>query len=486
MQALQYLRPSLYIASFFALHIAVAMLIPAFIDIVHGNDDWAVFMGSSVGVFALALLGIVSMRQPLPKFSPRFGFLLTTVLWLVTGFVSAIPFWLSPLPITASEGFFEAMSGLTTTGSTVLTGLDTMPKGILIWRSMLQWIGGIGIVAIGLFLFPFLRIGGMQFFRTESSDRSDKAMPRMVNLTAALVSIYVAATVACALVFAALGMDLFDAVNHAMSTVSTGGFSTHDASFGHYGDNLGLIWSAIFFMILGSLPFVLYVELVLRGRLSLFQDIQVRVFLLAILLVSLSLGIWLYANTDFQFFQAFSRAAFNTVSIVTTTGFASDNYGLWGSFAIGLFFLLTFFGGCSGSTTGGIKIYRFVIIWQAFRRALARLVYPNAVVPLRYGERHVDQDVFDSVVTFLVAFFGLYGVMTLLLCALGVDFLTALTGVLTAMSNVGPGLGEIIGPAGNYQPLDEAETWILAFLMLIGRLEIMTVIILLSPVFWSD
>lgn len=486
MQALQYLRPSLYIASFFALHVAVAMLIPAFIDIADGNDEWVIFMGSSVGVFAVALLGIVSMRQPLPKFSPRFGFLLTTLLWLVTAVVAAIPFWLSPLPITPAEGFFESMSGLTTTGSTILTGIDELPRGILIWRSMLQWLGGIGIVAIGLFLFPFLRIGGMQFFRTESSDRSDKAMPRMVNLTAALVAFYAAVTVACALVYAALGMDLFDAINHAMTTVSSGGYSTHDSSFGYFGKNLGLIWAAIVFMMLGAMPFVLYVELVLRGRLSLFRDIQVRVFVAAVALVSLTLGVWLHANSNFGFFHALSAAAFNTVSVVTTTGFASDDYGLWGSFAVGTFFILTFFGGCSGSTAGGIKIYRFIIIWQAFRRALARLVYPNAVVPLRYGDRHIDQDVFDSVVTFLVAFFGIYGVMVLALCGLGVDFLTSLTGVLTAMANVGPGLGDIIGPAGNYKPLGEAETWLLAFIMLIGRLEIMTAVVLLSPVFWRD
>tara|TARA_R110002020_G_scaffold36611_5_gene110316 strand:- start:350 stop:1810 length:1461 start_codon:yes stop_codon:yes gene_type:complete len=486
MQALQYFRPSLYIASFFALHVAVAMLIPAFVDIADGNEDWMVFMGSSIGVFAVSLLGIVSMRQPLPKFSPRFGFLLTTLLWLVTAIVGAIPFWLSPYGISPAEGFFESMSGLTTTGSTVLTGLDTLPRGILIWRSMLQWLGGIGIVAIGLFLFPFLRIGGMQFFRTESSDRSDKAVPRMVNLTAALMAFYVVLTAACALAYAALGMDLFDAINHAMTTVATGGYSTHDASFGYYGENLGLIWTSTIFMLAGALPFVLYVEFVLRGRLSLFRDVQVRVYVTAIVLVSLMLGVWVHLNSSLDIVQSLSRSTFNVVSIITTTGFASEDYSLWGTFAVGLFFVLTFIGGCSGSTAGGIKIYRLVIIWLAFRRALARLVYPNAVIPLRYGERHIDQDVFESVVTFLVAYVGIFAVMTLVLCGLGIDFLTALTGVVTALSNVGPGLGNVIGPAGNFEPLGETATWILAILMLIGRLEIMTAVVLLSPAFWRD
>jgi trk system potassium uptake protein TrkH len=407
------------------------------------------------------------------------------MLWAVCATVGAVPFWLSPLNLTMAEAYFESMSGLTTTGATVLTGLDMMPRSILLWRSLLQWLGGIGIVAVALFLLPFLRVGGMQFFRTESSDRSDKALPRMAQVTRALCFIYVALTVTSMIVYATLGMSFFDAVNHAMTTLSTGGFSTHDRSFGFF-ESPRILWAAVIFMMLGSVPFVLYVELVVRGRLSLFHDVQVRVFVAGIIAVGLMLAVWLEMTRNIYFPDALTQSYFNVVSIVTTTGYASADYAVWGPFAFGLFFILTFIGGCSGSTTGGIKIYRFIIVSQALRRTFTRLVYSDAVVPLRFGGRHVDQDVYDSVIVFLIAYFLIFGVSILAMTLLGNDFITALTGALTALSNVGPGLGETIGPAGNCKPLGEAEMWVLSFLMLLGRLEIMTVLVLLIPAFWSD
>lgn len=484
-RALQFLRPSLYVSSFFALYLAIAMIIPALVALGDDHQNWAVFAGSSVGVIALSLLGIASLRGPVPQFSPRFGFMLTTVLWVVCVTVCAVPFWFSPLNITTAEAFFEAMSGLTTTGATVLSGLDMMPRSILLWRSMMQWFGGIGIIAIGMFLFPFLRIGGMQFFRTESSDRSDKALPKLVQVARALCVIYVVATLVCMIIYAALGMSLFDAVNHAMTTVATGGFSTHDRSFGFFEDPR-MLWVAVVFMIIGALPFVLYVEFFVRGRFSLFRDVQVRVFLGGIVFVGFALAVWLEFTRNIMFHEALTQAYFNVVSIVTTTGYASDDYAVWGPFAFGVFFILTFIGGCSGSTTGGIKVYRFIIVWQALKRTFTRLVYPDAIVPLRFGDRHVDQDVYDSVIVFLIAYFLIFGLSILALALLGNDFITALTGALTALSNVGPGLGETIGPAGNFRPLGDTEMWLLSFLMLLGRLEIMTVLVLFVPAFWND
>lgn len=486
MQTLQYLRPTLYATCFFSMHVAVAMLLPAFVDLADGSPDWMVFVGVSVAVFVVSLLGILSLRQPLPRFSPRFGFLVTTVLWLSTCFVGALPFYFSALNLSFAQSVFEAVSGLTTTGSTVIAGLDNVPRGILLWRALLQFFGGIGIVAIGLFLFPFLRIGGMQLFRAESSDRSDKALPRVVQLTTALVVIYVGLNVLCTLVYAALGMTFFDAVTHAMATVSTGGFSTHDASFGFF-PSPAIHWAAIVFMILGGLPFVLFVDLCVNGKLTLFNDIQVRVFVAAIVAASIALAIWLTATHDMAFHDALTHAAFNVTSIITTTGFASTDYALWGPFAVALFLILTFIGGCSGSTTGGIKIYRFIIVFAALNRSLHRLVYPNAVVPLRYGDRRVDTDVFESVMTFLIAFFALLAIITVLLSLTsGLDLVTSLTGALTALCNVGPGLGDIIGPAGNFATLDDAAVWVLSAAMLLGRLEIMTILVLLSPIYWRS
>ncbi|WP_420394444.1 TrkH family potassium uptake protein [Acuticoccus sp.] len=479
------LRPAFYIASYFGIILSVAMAIPALVDLADGRPTWAVFAVSASGVFGVSVLGVVSLREAVPVFTPRFGFLLTSVLWLTSCVIAAVPFWLSPLPLTPAAAFFEATSGLTTTGATVLSELDAMERSFLLWRAMLQWLGGIGIVAIGLFLFPFLRIGGMQVFRTESSDRADKALPRVVSVTRALCFIYLAISIACALTYSALGMSAFDAVCHAMTTVATGGFSTHDRSFGFFGSP-AILWAAVFFMIVGALPFVLYVEFIVRGRFTLWRDWQVRTFLCGILLVVLALTVWLDQTRNIHVADAFTQATFNVVSIVTTTGYASDDYAVWGPFAFGVFFILTFIGGCSGSTTGGIKVYRFIIVFQALRRAFTRLVYPHAMQPLRFGDRIIEQDVFDSVIIYFIAFFLVYGFTILALSLAGQDFITALTGAQTALTNVGPGLGEQIGPAGNFGSLGEFELWLLAFVMLLGRLEIMTVLILFTPIFWRD
>ncbi|GAB5374935.1 MAG: TrkH family potassium uptake protein [Acuticoccus sp.] len=484
-RAVQHLRPVLYISCFFALVLSIAMIIPALLDASDGKETWSVFALASASVFCVSVLGIVSLRQPMPAFTPRFGFLLTTMLWTSSSVVAAVPFWLSPLGLTPAASYFEAMSGLTTTGATVMSELDLTPRSFLLWRAMLQWLGGIGIIAVGLFLFPFLRIGGMQMFRTESSDRSDKAMPRVVSVTRALCAIYVVFTVICAITYAALGMSFFDAVCHAMTTIATGGFANHDRSFGFF-QSSAILWAAVFFMILGALPFVLYVEVLVRGRLSLWRDWQVRTFIVGVFVMSLALALWLEHTRNIEFFNAFTQAAFNVVSVVTTTGYASDDYAVWGPFAFGVFFILTFIGGCSGSTTGGIKVYRFIIAFQALRRALTKLVYPNAVQPLRFGDKVIEQDVLDSVVIYFVAFFLLYAFAILALSLAGQDFVTALTGAQTALTNVGPGLGETIGPAGNFAPLGEFELWLLSFIMLLGRLEIMTVLILFTPVFWRD
>ncbi len=484
-RGLQHLRPALYIASIFGLVLGVLMIIPALVDFAMGVDSWSVFALSSACTMAVSILGLAALREPLPEFTPRFGFLLTSVLWVVATIAAALPFWLSDLEMTTAAAYFEAMSGLTTTGATVLSELDAMARSYLLWRSMLQWLGGIGIIAIGLFLFPFLRIGGMQVFRTESSDKSEKALPRVASVTRALLLIYTGATVACAITYAALGMNLFDAINHAMTTVATGGFATHDRSFGFFED-ARILWAAVFFMLLGALPFVVYVDLLIRGRLTIHRDWQVRTFLLAVVAIVLMLALWLENTRNIEFGSAMTQAAFNVVSVITTTGYSSDDYAVWGPFAFGVFFILTFIGGCSGSTTGGIKVYRFIILYQALRRAFTRLVYPNAVQPMRFGDRVIEQDVYDSVVIFFIAFFVIFAVTILLLSLAGQDFVTALTGAQTALTNVGPGLGETIGPAGNFAPLGEFELWLLSFVMLLGRLEIMTVLILFMPVFWRD
>ncbi|WP_334176432.1 TrkH family potassium uptake protein [Pseudoxanthobacter sp.] len=487
MQALQYLRPTLYISSFFTIGMAVLMLVPAGVDFADGNADWRVFFISAVLVAGLSLMGLIAMRAPLPHFSVRFGFMVTTLLWALVALACALPFYFSGLKLSFAQALFEAMSGLTTTGSTVIVGLDAAPRGIVLWRAMLQGVGGLGIVAIGLFLFPFLRVGGMQLFRTESSDRSDKILPRVRQITAALCMLYAGLFVACAFAYMALGMTPFDGVVHALATISTGGMSGHDASFGYFAASPALLWTASFFMVCGGLPLILLVGLVVHSRTDLFRDMQVRVFLSVIVFTSLTLALWLALTGQRPFFDALTHSTFNVVSVITTTGFASQDYLGWGALPIGYFFFLTFFGGCSGSTSGGIKIYRLIILWQALTRSVRKLIYPSSVAVMRYGDKVVEPEVFESVVVFLIGFVGLMVVMTLLLCTVsGLDLLTALSGVVTALCNVGPGIGPVIGPSGTFAPLDSFSISILTAAMLLGRLEIMTVIVLFTPLYWRD
>lgn len=372
---------------------------------------------------------------------------------------------------------------MTTTGSTVLAGLDYLPPGILLWRSVLQWIGGIGIIVMAIAMLPFLRVGGMQLFRSESSDRYVKAVPRAGEMVKVIVQVYVALTAACALSYWAAGMTPFDAVNHAMTTLSTGGYSTHDASFGHF-KNPTLHWLATFFMICGALPFTLYVMLVSQRRWRpIVQDRQIRIFLITVMAAAALLAAGLVLD-GVPWFDAVTLAAFNVTSIVTTTGYASADYTLWGPFAVVVFFYLTYSGACAGSTSGGIKALRIGIMIETFSIYLKQLVYPKVVSVPSFNGQEVGPDVTASVMVFIIAFAGTIAASALVLGMFGLDFVTSLTAASTAVANVGPGLGQIIGPAGNFASLPDGAKLTLCVAMLLGRLEIFTVLVLFAPVYW--
>jgi trk system potassium uptake protein TrkH len=289
----------------------------------------------------------------------------------------------------------------------------------------------------------------------------------------------------CAICYAAGGMEPFHAVNHAMSTVATGGFSTHDTSFLRYSDMPAILWTGIVFMFIGSLPFSIMILFAVRGRLDALRDPQIKVFAGYAIAFSVAVAIYLRVSTDMPFFRALTHATFNLVSIISTAGLASDDYTQWGPFAVACIFVATFLGGCSGSTTGGIKAYRFLILFELMGNGLQRLVYPHRVLPVRYGDRSVDPDAQRAVVLFIASFFVIWGIGTILLGATGLEFVTATTGALTALTNVGPGLGPVIGPVGNFSSIPESAKWVLSFLMLLGRLEILAVLVLFSPAFWS-
>ena len=462
--------------------LALVMLVPALIDATFNNRDWLSFVISAAITGFFAGLLILVTYQPDPfQLDLRQAFLLTALTWMIVPAFAALP--MTGLGHGYTNAFFEAMSGLTTTGSTVLAGLDGLPPGILIWRSLLQWLGGIGIIVMAIVLLPFLRIGGMQLFRTESSEQSEKVVPRAFNMVAGIGFVYLGLTVACAIAYGIVEMSVFDAVNHAMATISTGGYSTHDASFGYFHRPV-THWIGTFFMIAGALPFLAYIRVLRGDRGALLRDTQVRALFVFFLLVIGSKSAWLAVTQQMSFDDALQHTAFNVVSVVTTTGFASTDYTLWGSGAEAIFFVLMFLGGCAGSTSGGIKVYRHLIIWQLIRLKLHRLVAQHQVVPLRYAGRRLPEDVPGAVLAFVAALLGMVAVFTVLLGLMGLDLVTALTASVTAIANVGPGLGPIVGPAGNFVSLPDAAKWLLALAMMLGRLEIFTVFLLFTPDFW--
>ena len=462
--------------------IASAMVLPAVIDVADGHDNWRVFFTSSVFTFFIGGLLILVANDDAPvRLGVKDGFVLTTICWVVLTAFAAVP--IAGLGLSYTDAYFEAMSALTTTGSTVLTKLDQLPRGILLWRAILQGLGGLGIIVMAIIMLPFLRVGGMQLFQMEQSDRSEKIMPRAVELTFAIAGVYMALIVLCIVLFRIFGMTMFDAICHGLTTLSTGGFSTHDESFTFF-KSPALEWVCTLFMILGALPFVVFIKAMRGNPTALVHDSQVRGFLLFLGSVCLIMSAWLAAVHGLPFGEALRKATFNVTSIVTTTGFASDDYSQWGPFAVGIFFLLTFVGGCSGSTSGGIKIYRLQVTSLLTRSHFVHLMSPNRVVTLVYNGRRLPADVPFSVVTFLAIYMSTVGLFTVTLAAMGLDLVTALSSAAQAVGNVGPGLGDYIGPSGNYAILPSAAKWVLSAAMLLGRLELFTVLVLLRIEFW--
>ncbi|MEM5472632.1 TrkH family potassium uptake protein [Hoeflea sp. AS60] len=479
------IRSAVFIASMAGLYLSVAMLAPAAVDFYFGNPDWQVFAVSSFSVGAICLASATANRGVNAPFSRRLGFLVVNLLWITLSVTGAIPFYLASLGLDMADALFESVSAVTTTGATVISGLDSAPPGLLLWRSLLQWIGGIGIVALGLLVLPFLKVGGFTVFKMESSDTSEKPFARFAVFVRAFFAIYIGLTVTCAVLYRLLGMSDFDALNHAMTTMATGGFSTHDASFGAF-QSPGLIWTATIFMAIAGLPFSVLILFAVRGRLDALRDPQIYAYAGIVFVLSVLIALSLRLSYNESFGMALTHAAFNVVSVVTTTGFASADYTLWGPLTVAILFMATFLGGCSGSTSGGIKAYRLVIIASSIRSGLMRLIYPNIVRPVRYGSVAVEADMQRTVFLFVCAYIGIWALGSIALAATGLDIETAVSGSITALANVGPGIGPVIGPAGNFSSLGDPAKMILVFLMLLGRLEILVVLVLLLPAFWRE
>ncbi len=478
------LRPILSITGRLLAMLAAGMLLPALVDGYAGDPDWQSFLGSAAltGFCAGGLM--MAARSDDQRLTVRQAFVFTTASWTVLPAFAALPFVLSELNLTYTDAFFEAMSGLTTTGSTVIVGLDDAPPGLLLWRALLQWMGGIGIIVMAVAVLPNLQVGGMQLFRMESSDTSEKVLPRAGQIAAGIGAIYLGLTAVSALALWAAGAGPFEAVAHAMTTIATGGFSTSDRSVAVF-ENAAVEWIIVAFMILGSLPFVLYLQLVHGRSRPLLHDSQVRWFLAVVVAVVALMTVWQTATVDTELGPALRYATFNVVSIITGTGYTTVDYGLWGSFAVSTFFFLKFIGGCAGSTTCGIKIFRFQVLYQTTRVQMRRMLHPNGVFVARYGGRPLPDSVANSVMSFFFLFFLIFVLVAFALMALGLDFTTSLSGAATAIANVGPGLGDVIGPTGTFAPLPDAAKWLLSAAMLLGRLELLTVLVLFTPRFWQ-
>lgn len=463
--------------------LAAGMVPSLLVDLAVGNPDWQSFAASALVTLFVGVTLVLENRQARPRhLSARDAFLLTGTVWLATSLFGALPF-LFGFGMSPADALFESVSGLTTTGATVMAGLDTMPPGILLWRAVLQWIGGIGIVVVGVAILPMLNVGGMQLVRTESSDLSEKALPRAGQVTAAIAAIYLGLTLLCAFLYAAAGMGVFDAVVHAMTTLATGGFSTHDASIAWF-RSPAIEWIATVFMAAGGLPFVLYL-FALNGRFDrLWRDQQVHWYVGILVGCGLLLAAHVAAQGILSGHDALRHALFTVVSLVTTTGYVSIDYGSWGTFAVMLAFLLTAVGGCTGSTAGGIKAFRFAVLYAITRVQILRLLQPSGVFTATYNRRPIDDATAISVLAFVFVFGLTFSAVALVLALLGLDFLTAMSASVTALANVGPGLGAIVGPTGHFAPLPDAAKYVLAFAMLLGRLELFTLLVLLTPAFW--
>lgn len=480
------LRPVTFVIGILLLFVAGIVIVPVVYILFSASQIGADTTGFIVAAMVALGFGVpmtLINRRANFNLVPRQMYLLTVASWVVVGTVSAIPFYFSSLHMSVVDSLFEAISGITTTGSTVLTRLDFMPEEILLWRALLQWVGGIGIVVMVVAILPHLRVGGMRLFRAEASDKSEKFTARSSKVAQSIGITYVTLSVVCALAYWAFGMDTFNAILHSMTTVSTGGFSTSDLSMRQFASP-AIVWTSCVFMFLSGMPFVLLGQALRRNARALTGDQQVRGYALFVATASLVTGAWLVYSYDMPLSEALGVAAFNTISIITTTGYTSIDYNLWGGLAVGAFFFLTFTGACAGSTAGGIKVFRFQIAILMLRNQIRSMVHPRGVSPTFYNKKPISEDIITSVIAFSFVFSGTVALLAVGLSLTGLDLTTSLSGAATAVANVGPGLGDVIGPVGNFSTLTDAAKWIMIAGMLMGRLEILTVLVLFTAVFW--
>ena len=463
--------------------LGISMVFPIIIQIIFDELDSS-FIGASLITIIFGTLFLLSNLDQDKKLNLQHAFLLTALSWISVAIFGSLPFIFSDLNLSITDSFFESMSGITTTGSTIITDLNSTPKAILLWRAILQWLGGIGIIVMAITLMPLMNVGGMQLLKISSTDGSEKILPKTKEISIRLIIIYIALTFLCALFYKIFGMKFFDSLTHSMTTIATGGFSNYNDSIGHF-NNFKIEMTSMIFIILGSIPFIAYIKY-LSGTKNIFiTDTQIKSFIKIIFFSILILFLYLVIfNKSFSEISLRS-ISFNVISILTGTGYVTQNFDSWGNFPLIYFLMLMFIGGCAGSTTCGIKIFRVQILYLFIKNQLKKIIYPRGVFIIKYDNNNVNEKFMASIISFIYLYIVIFFVIAALLSLSGLDFTTSISGAATSISNVGPGLGELIGPNGNFSQLPDFSKWVLSFGMILGRLELFAILVLFLPSFWQ-
>jgi len=464
--------------------LGVSMVIPIIIQVIYNQLDSS-FIGAGIITIIFGVLFFLSNLNHEKKLNLQQAFLLTSLSWISIAIFGSLPFIFSNLELSITDAIFESMSGITTTGSTIITNLNDAPKAILFWRAILQWLGGIGIIVMAITLMPIMNVGGMQLFKISTSDKSEKILPKSKEISIRLILIYSGLTLLCAIFYKTFGMNFFDSLTHSMTTIATGGFSNYNESIGYFNSPTIEITSIIF-IILGSIPFIAYIKFLSGDKKIFISDSQIKSFLKIIIISILILFFYLILqNKNFE--EISLRAiSFNVVSILTGTGYVTKEFDNWGSFPLIFFLILMFIGGCAGSTTCGIKIFRVQILYLFLINQLKKIIYPRGIFITKYDNNSVDEKFMASIISFIYLYIIIFFIMTALLSFDGLDFMTSISGAATAISNVGPGLGTTIGPSGSFSLLPDFSKWVLSIGMILGRLELFAILVLFLPSFWRN
>ena len=463
--------------------LGIFMAIPIILQLVFSELDSS-FIASSVITLVFGVLFVLSNLDYNKKINLQQAFLLTTLSWLTIAIFGALPFYFSNLNLSFTDSFFESMSGLTTTGSTVITNLEIVPKSILLWRALLQWLGGIGIIVMAITLMPIMNIGGMLLFKVLNTDSSDDILPSSKEISLKLVFIYFTLTLICAAAYKIFGMNFFDSLTHSMTTIATGGFSNYNESIGYF-NNVKIEITAILFIILGSIPFIAYIKFLNGNRKVFLNDTQVITFIKITIISILIILIYLFFKLESFGLTDLRSVIFNSISILTGTGYVTGQFDQWGSFSLFYFLILMFIGGCAGSTTCGIKIFRIQILYKFVINQLKKIIYPRGIFVIKYENNNVNDKFLASIISFIYLYILIFFFITALLSITGLDFITSISAAATSISNVGPGLGSVIGSNGNFSTLPDVSKWILSAGMILGRLELFAILVLFLPSFWK-